>query len=153
MQKNGPRQFLQWKNEGSEYVLFLGFLDLQHVQFVIGSKIMRYRGTYFFPQCHGRGGPIFCTFLHLPSCLLESWKWLTALKNVFSCDTPLNELWHRDCFSSNNAMTELQHGITGIPNYDLWSQQEAFTFVMFHWKGIVRIGAGMIDFRNSSHQK
>ena len=26
VQKNGPRQFLQWKNKGSEYIMCLGFL-------------------------------------------------------------------------------------------------------------------------------
>ncbi len=51
---------------------------------------MKYRGTYFLPQCHARG-PFF---LHLPRCEIRVWT-LSYLGKAFAW----SEYWHCFCIS------------------------------------------------------
>ncbi len=54
--KNGPRQFLQWKNEGSEYIMCLGFLKCvknNEAQGYLFFTPMSRWGPFFFCTCPG----------------------------------------------------------------------------------------------------
>ncbi len=61
VQKNGPRQFLQWKNEGSEYIMCLG-LETYNMFNCDKVKNNEIQGNLFFTPMSRSGA----FFLHLP---------------------------------------------------------------------------------------